>query len=179
MLSNTQNHRTQNDVRNWVMQLPYEQAIALTFTFPPIITSSRTTVEKHMRYFWNVVDKKVFGKRSSRSKPYRCPRLMFLEHGRNRDNFHFHGILGVPTNDHANAQYQNLNGMGLLLNDTWYRDMTFNAKRAYVPAQIEPIKTTHNYSLEQWVGYITKTISDSNWDALCLETSWGHNGPPQ
>lgn len=179
MLLKQEEHRVRSDVRNWVLQLPCDHGIAATFTFPKVITSSRTTVQKHMRYFWNVVDKKVFGKRSSRQQPFRCPRLMFLERGRNRDNFHFHGIVGVPTNEHAKRQYQSIDGMGLLMNDTWYRDMTFNAKRAYVPARIEPIKTSHNFSAEQWTNYITKTISDWNWNALCLQTSWGHNGPAQ
>ncbi len=177
MIFSKYKHPVRTVVRDWLLDLPYQKAIAITLTFPPSVSDTRAAVEKHLRYYWNVVDKVVFGNRSARATPYRCSRVMFLEKGRRGVNFHAHGIAGVPQNQFAKPEYHDLDRYGLLLQDVWRKKMVFNKKRADIPCQIEPIKTTHNYSPEKWVNYISKTVNDWNWNALCLETTWSHDGP--
>jgi|GEM_PF-5176943 len=161
-------HRTRAEMRDWITQMGWGHTLALTLTFPPSIAAKRLTVENQLRHYWNVVDKAIFGNRSTYQKnPQRCHRINFIEPGAYRNNYHCHALVEVPTHGTAKSKYHDIAGMGLLLLNTWSKKMAFNIKHRESPIKMERIDC-----LDQWAGYITKTITDKSSDALCLQTSW-------
>jgi hypothetical protein len=158
---------------DWVNGLDWNKSITITLTFPHAIAAGREATIHNAQYFWNVVDQRVYGKRSkNRKRAFRCQRVMFLEDGAYGWNHHYHGVVSVPVNPYAKRKYKTLKGMKGLLKDTWEEKMAFNSKRkSKLPAKIVPLRTSALLD-SNWVKYMTKKIKHADHsDILCLETT--------
>lgn len=167
MLYEKQN-RAKAEVRDWIAGLDWGQTIVLTLTFPPSIAATREGVEEQAAYFWNVVDKRIFGNRATYpKKAQRCNRLNVIEPGRYRDNYHCHSLVEVPMSSSAKPKYQTVDDMIDLLETVWKKKMSFNLDKVQCSVDVEEVG-----DFDYWNRYITKTITDKNTDAICHRTTW-------
>lgn len=159
----------------WLEGYAWDNCLALTMTFPPAVARDRHSVEPYLLYFWNHVDARVYGNLSRRRKAYRVQRVCTIEPGANRDNYHSHVLLKVPSHTYATSWFRKANGMTMLLRQVWQKRMNFNEKKTFNPCDISPIPDGEN-NLCKWQKYVTKEVTNWNMDAVCLRTTWLGDG---
>ncbi|WP_148560834.1 hypothetical protein [Magnetospira sp. QH-2] len=161
----------------------WRDGLAYTLTFPFQMAESRKRVEKELRFFFNVLDKAVFGRRSLRSDAHRCQRINMIEGGPLGDNFHCHGL--IRPSSHPEAKIIESCTLQQAMEEIWNNKMrsvlTFDREyfgNKAIPARIEINPAFDNGNTPgKWANYICKTISAENSEALCPKTSWFHDGP--
>ncbi len=160
---------------DWFHQYDWLMGLIYTLTFPPFIAERRMLMERQLRHFWNRIDLRLYGNLSRKKRPYRCVRINLLEPGANAANHHVHGLVGLPLCKKAGIELSNSEALINVMDETWRMDMDFNTGRSPLPYDIAGANN-EGYADEEWVSYITKTITNRNTDAICLETSWFYDG---
>ncbi|SCA55793.1 hypothetical protein MTBPR1_120099 [Candidatus Terasakiella magnetica] len=165
----------QQEVMDWFNGYDWSDSYIYTLTFPSNIAINRERMMKNVRYFWNRVDKEFYGNLSQAKQPFRCVRINMLESGFSRMNHHVHGIVSVPQNPKCRVDLSDSEALLDIMEYAWENGMDFNKGRS--PSAFHMADADgYGYTHEEWVSYITKTVTDRDFDAFCDHTSWLWDG---
>lgn len=168
-------NRTRQETMDWIGGYDWADSFIYTLTFPSNIAINHVRMLKNLRYFWNRVDKALYGNLSIKEQAYRCLRINMREPGFSKCNHHVHGLVQLPKNPKLSIDMPDIEAMFDVMEDAWENGMDFNKGRSPSAYHMADSKA-YGYTEDDWISYITKTITDKDTDALCMDSSWFFDG---